>query len=104
MKEDIRNMGIVHEACAEDRLKLFQKHHPNIELNEGDFIKMGFPVDDDPEQKEWMFLEVKRVDNQNRKGRGTLHNDPVLARAFNFGDTFDFEYHEICQIARKMKG
>ena len=104
MKENKPNIGFVHEHCAADRHKKFQKENSAIKLGKGNCVKLGFPVNrDDPDgEKEWMWVEVDFANNKEGKAGGQLLSTAVRA-PINPGTTVLFDYYEIVEIAEKRE-
>lgn len=101
--EPLHNMGIVDRENSIARHKKWQEENKDLILKKGDCVKMGFDISEDMavppgvlrERAEHMWVCITDCDSSQKTFRGTLENDPILARNFENGDKVKFKREEI---------
>ena len=95
--ESFKNIGSIHESCAEEKLKKFQSENPNLTLKNGQYAKVRF--ENELHTPEWMWVEITNHNNESRTFSGTLANDPIVITHIAFGSKVnDLSYDRICEI------
>lgn len=91
--------GFIGKEIAVNRWIDFQHKNPDLQLQKGQWIKIGLPVNgvDYLDGAEWTWVKVIEVDNDNKKGHGVIDNEIVEA-PYQIGDIIPFDYKEVCEV------
>jgi hypothetical protein len=95
------NVNNIHEQCADDRLKEYQKIATH-DYKTCDFVKIKIKTGED--DFEYMWIKVIESSKENKTVRGTLSNDPLIKDlGVKYGDEFSFGFDKISELLTDFK-
>ena len=86
MNEEIKNIGIVHGACADKRHESWQENNKTTKIIPGDFVKVGIDTGDEKCSQEHLWFKVVKISDDRSELLCTVNNSPVLVPDLEWGD------------------
>ena len=96
--ENPNNIGMIHESCANQRIKIFQDANPEPNIKVGNHVKIKFTYD---VRNEWMWVKVTSFNEETKEIEGILDSDPVIVESMTYGDVVKTNYSEVCEVYRE---
>lgn len=89
---NLKNCGIIHAQCANERLAEWQSANKETIISPGDFVKKKFVVGD---KSEWAWVEVASVNGNTITGRLDNH---LIYSILKLNDTITLDRSEIAEL------
>lgn len=93
--EPLYNIGHIHDKCADDRQRKWQKENKTTIIQKGYYVKKAFSQGN---KIEHMWIKVTSVSGSRIEG--TLDNDPHVIKTLKCGSIVTFERSEISELLK----